>query len=591
MGLPAWLSIGVVLSCVALLVFSRIGPELILFGGVIVLLTAGVLTPAQALEGFANEGLMTVAMMYVVAGGIRETGGMDFVVHYVLGRPKRVVIAQARLMLPVVMMSAFVNNTPVVATYIPAVLTWAKRLRISPSKLLIPLSYAAILGGTCTLIGTSTNLVVNGLLIANANTEALGLFEIAWVGIPSTLVGLGFILLLGRRLLPDRVPATATFENPKEYTVEMKVEKEGPLVGKTVEEAGLRHLQGLYLIEIEREGRVIAAVGSHERLRAEDRLVFAGVTESVVELQRIKGLRPSAEPEFSLEDDYPERCLVEVVVSPRCALLGRTLSEGRFRSLYGASVIAVARHGRRILGKLGNIRLQPSDTLLLETRPSFIERNRNSGDFLLISPVEDFAPPRHEKAWLAWSILGSVVLVATAGWMGILNAAMLGAAAMLLTGCCTVNAARKSIDPQVLLAIAAAFGLGKALQGTGAAEVIALGFMGLVGDNPWLVLGSVYLLTSILTEIITNNAVAVLMFPIVMATAATLEISHLPLVIAVMMGASASFATPIGYQTNLMVYGPGSYHFSDYLRIGVLLNFIVGVPTVLIIPWVWPFTT
>ena len=409
---------------------------------------------------------------------------------------------------------------------------------------------------------------------------------------PWPLIGsnLGYILIFGRRLLPDRVPATATFDKPREYTVEMMVEERGPLVGKTVEQAGLRHLQGLYLIEIERDGQVIPAVSPHERLRAGDRLVFAGITESVVELQRIRGIKPSAEPIFSLEDDYPERCLVEVVVSPRCTLLGRTIREGRFRTVYGASVIAAARHGRRITGKLGSIRLQPYDTLLLETRPSFVERHRNSPDFLLISAVEESGPIRFELAWLSWTILGALVIAATSGLLSMLNAAMLGAAAMLLTGCCSVAAARKSIDTQVLLVIASAFALGKALEVTGAAETIAHAFLGLAGEQPWLVLACTYLLTSLLTEILTNSAVAVLMFPIVVAAAQTLGVSFMPFVIAVMMGASANFATPIGYQTNLMVYGPGNYRFGDYLRIGIPLNILVGVVTVLIIPFIWPFS-
>ncbi|MDQ2693822.1 MAG: SLC13 family permease, partial [Pseudomonadota bacterium] len=493
MTFSAWLTLGVIAACVGLLAATRIAPELLLFAGLIVLVTSGVLTPAQALEGFANEGLMTVALMYVVAAGIRETGGLDFLVRYVLGRPRSERVAQARLMLPVLVMSAFLNNTPLVATFMPAVLSWSKRIRVSPSKLLLPLSYAAILGGTCTLIGTSTNLVVNGLLIARDPAAGLGLFDIAWVGIPTALTGLAVILFWGRRLLPERVPASQVFDKPKEYTVEMMVEENGPLVGKTVEDAGLRHLQGLYLVEIEREGRLIPAVGSLERLRAGDQLVFAGVTESVVELQRIKGLTPSAEPGFSLEEDFPERCLVEVVVSPRCALIGRTIGEGRFRNVYGATVIAAARHGRRILGKLGNIRLQPSDTLLLETRRSFLQRHRNSQDFLLISEIEDYTPVRFERAWVSWTILLAIVLSAATGLLSMLNAAMLGAAAMLITGCCTPLAARRSLDPQVLLAIASAFALGKAMQVTGAAEAIAFGFMGLAGDRPWLVLACTYL--------------------------------------------------------------------------------------------------
>jgi di/tricarboxylate transporter len=589
MSIAAWFSVMVIVFIVILLSVSPIAPELVLFAGVIALSTSGILSAEQAFSGFANEGLITVALMYIVAAGIRETGGMDILMRYLLGRPKTIVGAQMRLVLPVMVMSAFMNNTPLVATFLPTTLAWAKRLRISPSKLLLPLSYAAILGGVCTLIGTSTNLVVNGLLIAENRTQGLGLFDIAWVGVPVAFAGAVYILVFGRGLLPDRIPASATFENPREYTLEMMVEENGPLVGVTVEQAGLRHLDGLYLIEIERSNQVIAAVGPHERLQAHDRLVFAGVTDSVVELQRLKGLKPSVEREFSLEDTYPNRCLVEVVVSSQCSLLGRTLREGRFRSLYGASVIAVARNGRRIPGKLGNIRLQPSDTLLLETRPSFIEGHRHDRDFLLISPVADSTRVRHERAWLAWSILGGVVLATTLDWLTMLNAAMLGAALMVSSGCCTVAEARRSLDTQVLLAIASAFALGKALEVTGAAEIIAHGFMGLAGNNPWAVLACTYFLTVILTEILTNGAVAVMMFPIVLAFASDLGVNYLPFVIAVMIGASANFATPIGYQTNLMVYGPGGYLFRDYLRIGIPLDILVGVVLVPLLPWVWPF--
>ncbi|MDX1655149.1 MAG: SLC13 family permease, partial [Candidatus Competibacteraceae bacterium] len=584
MNWEAWLTVGVVAACVLLLALSIVTPELVLFGGLVVLLTSGILTPTQALAGFANEGLITVALLYVVAAGIRETGGMDFLVHHVLGRPRGIRQAQWRLMLPTMVMSGFLNNTPVVATFIPAVLSWARQLDHSPSRLLLPLSYAAILGGVCTLIGTSTNLIVNGLLISELNAPGMNMFDITWVGLPCALVGLGYVLLWGGRRLPERVPVAAVFENPREYTVEMRVEPRGHLVGKTVEEAGLRHLRGLYLVEIERDGRIIAAVGHHERLRAEDRLIFVGVPESVVELRKFKGLSPSAEPAFSLEEHFPERCLVEVVVSPRCGLLGRTIKEGRFRSVYGASVIAVARHGQRILGKVGNIRLQPADTLLLETRPSFVERHRNSRDFLLVSPLSDFSTPRFERAWLAWIILGGIVLTAGIGLSSMLNAAMLGAIAMLLTGCCPVPVARRSIDTQVLLAIASAFALGKALDVTGAAHTLAEAFLGLAGGHPWLALVLTYLLTSFLTEIVTNNAVAVLMFPIVVAAAQGMGVDPMPFVVAVMVGASASFSTPIGYQTNLMVYGPGGYRFSDYLRIGIPLNLLVGFTAVLIIP-------
>ncbi|BBL77026.1 SLC13 family permease [Methylomagnum ishizawai] len=589
MGTQAWIAVGVVSGCLVFLLSTAVAPELILMGGVVALLMSGVLTPEQALGGFANEGMITVALMYVVVAGIRETGGVDLLVQYVLGRPKTLRGALLRLTVPVATVSAFMNNTPLVAIFLPAVLTWAKRLQVSPSKLLIPLSYAAVFGGTITLIGTSTNLIVNGLLVSG-NKGHLGLFDIAWVGIPCSVLGILYIWLLAPRCLPERKPASAVFENPKEYTVEMAVEDNGPLVGKTIEEAGLRHLQGLYLVEIGRGEEVLAAVGPYERLQAGDRLVFAGVGDSVVELQRIKGLRPSMDHAFTLEDrTHRERVLVEAVVSPHCALIGKTLKEGRFRMAYGGSVIAIARNGQRLEGKLGQIRLEASDTLLLDARPPFLERHRNSNDFLLISQVSDYIPVRHERATLAWLILTAVVASASLEWLSMLKAAMLGASAMLLTGCCSVSEARKSLDGQVLLAIAASFGLGKALELSGAASGVAHGFLALVGDEPWLALALFYFLTVVLTELLSNNSVAVLMFPLALAIADKLGVSFWPFVVAVMIAASMGFSTPIGYQTNLMVYGPGGYQFRDFVLFGVPLNLLMGIVALIVIPWVWPF--
>jgi di/tricarboxylate transporter len=589
MSNQAWIVVGVVMGCLGLLLLTGSAPELILMGGVAVLLLSGVLSPEQALGGLANEGMITVALMYVVVAGIRETGGVDLLVQHVLGRPKTLRGALLRLVAPVTAVSAFMNNTPLVAIFLPAVLTWAKRLQISPSKLLIPLSYGAVIGGTVTLIGTSTNLIVNGLLVTG-NKGHLGLFDIAWVGVPCSVLGVAYIWLLAPRCLPERKPASAVFENTKEYTVEMAVEDSGPLAGKTVEEAGLRHLQGLYLVEIARGDEVLAAVGPYERLQAGDRLLFAGVSDSVVELQRIKGLRPSMDHAFNLEDrKHRERVLVEAVVSPHCALVGKTLKEGRFRMVYGGSVIAIARNGQRLGGKLGQIRLEAADTLLLDVRPPFLERHRHSNDFLLISHVSDYIPVRHERATLAWLILAAVVASASFEWLSMLKAALLGAGAMLLTGCCSVAEARKSLDGQVLLAIAAAFGLGKALEQSGAAAGIAHGFLSLAGVEPWPTLALFYCLTVVLTELLTNNSVAVLMYPLALAIAEKLGVSFWPFVIAVMIAASMGFSTPIGYQTNLMVYGPGGYHFRDFVRFGVPLNILMGIVALTVIPLVWPF--
>lgn len=588
MSLQAWIVVAIVVGSLVMLARGRQSPELVMIGGLVALLLSGILTPAQALAGFANEGMITVAAMYVVAAGLRETGGIELVVRYLYGRANHVRHAQLKVMLPTIFMSAFLNNTPVVATFIPAITAWARRNDISASKLLIPLSYAAIFGGTCTLIGTSTNLVVNGLWVAEGGA-GLRMFDIAWVGIPVALTGIAYVMLVGARLLPDNKVAKGLFDNPREYTVEMIVDPSGPLVNQTIQQAGLRHLGVLYLVEIDREGRVIPAVNSEERLRANDRLVFAGDVNAIVDLQRLRGLLPALSEDRTLEKQVPERKLVEVVVSPRCPLINKTLRDSRFHTYYGATVIAVGREGKRITGGLGDLTLRAADTLLLEARPVWVERHRHSPDFLLVSSVEDSEMPRHNRALQAWLILAGIVGTASFGLLDLVTAALLGGALMFLSGCISGGSARKSVDTQVLIVIACSFAMGKGLQVTGAAEVIAAQLMTLPGDHPWLVLLMIYLITSTLTEVITNNAAAVVMFPIGVAMAESLGVNQTPFIIAIMMAASASFATPLGYQTNLMVMGPGGYKFADYLRIGVPLNLLLAAVTVSIIPRVWPF--
>jgi di/tricarboxylate transporter len=584
----AWFTVAVIAGCLFLMATERLPPEMSVLLGLIVLLAAGILTPAQALAGFANEGMITVAAMYIVAAGLRETGAIDLLSRRWLSAPKGIRRSQLRVMLPTIGLSAFINNTPVVATFLPAVLSWARRHNLSPSRLLMPLSFAAILGGTCTLIGTSTNLVVNGLWLSEGG-RGLGLFELAWVGLPVALVGVAYILLAGKWLLPDRASTSGAFDNPREYTVEVTVDPAGPLIGRTIIEAGLRHLGRLFLVEIEREGRIIPAVNSEERLLGGDRLVFAGDVAAIVELQRMSGLRPVLDEPATLARNVPERSLVEVVLSPRCPLLGQTLRDSRFHTYYGASVVAVAREGQRVTGGLGDVRLRHADTLLLEARPVWVERHRYSPDFLLVSEVSDSAIPRHERGWLAWLVLAGIIVAATLGLVPIVTAALVGAGLMLLTGCLSLAGARRSLDGTVLLVIAAAFGLGKALQTTGAASTIAGGVLDLAGQHPWLLLILVYAVTSLLTEVITNNAAAVLMFPITIAASESLGVSPIPYIVTLMLAASASFATPIGYQTNLMVSGPGRYRFSDFVRMGLPLNVLIGAVSVLVIPLIWPF--
>jgi len=551
-----------------------------------ILSVAGVLGAEEVLAGFGNPGLITVAAMFVVAAGLEASGGIDLLVNHLLGRPTSVPRAQFRIAAPVTVLSAFLNNTPLVAAMIPALHAWSRKIGVAPSKLMIPLSYSAVLGGTLTLIGTSTNLVVNGQYQALTGNPGFQLFDITPVGLPVAIVGVIFMLLVFPRLLPDRKDGTP-FANLREFTLEVAVAPNGPLVGKTVEQAGLRHLRRIYLVEIERDGNIVTAVPSQEKLRGGDRLVFAGDTQAISDLLRINGIVPSLDGEAPLSTERAERRLVEAVVSPHCDAVGHAIRDTRFRDRYGAAVLAVARNGERVPGNLGSIELQAGDTLLLEARPAFVSRQRYTKDFLLINDL-DTEQPRHERAYLAWAILAAVVLAAGVEWISMLNAALIGAGAMLLTGCCSVNQAEKSLDLTVIISIGAAFALGSALEKTGAAAALANGFMAFSGDRPWLMLVMTYVTVMLLTEIITNNAAAMLMLPTVLAMTERANLNAEPFVFAVMMAASASFATPIGYQTNLMVYGPGNYRFTDFLKVGVPMNLLIGITTIAVLLIGWP---
>jgi di/tricarboxylate transporter len=591
----AWFTVAVLGLVFFQLAFTRISTDLALISGVALLMLTGILTPEDALAGLANEGMVTVALLFVVSAGMTETGGIAWFAERLFGRPKSPERAITRLVIPAATASAFMNNTPLVAMLIPAVNDWAKQIRVASSKLMIPLSYAAILGGTCTLIGTSTNIVVNGLVIEKAQLGnaalplgGLNMFDITWVGLPACIVGLGFILATNRWLLPDRRPPISDRDDPRQYTVEMSVTPDSPLIGKTIEDAGLRHLQGVFLAEINRDDQVLPAVSPQERLRANDLLVFVGVVDSVVDLRKIRGLAPATDQVAKIAVPSRDRCLIEAVVSNTCPIVGKTIRDGRFRTRYDAAVIAVARNGERINKKIGDIVLEPGDTLLLESEPAFADRQRNSRDFFLVSRLENSAPPQHEKAIIAIVILIGLVVALSANVPTVI-AAMAAAAAMLLTRCASIGAARRSIDWETLLAIAASFAMGKALEVTGAAAAIGQSVMDLAGGHPWITLAVMYAITLVVTELITNNAAAALMFPLAISTADSVGSSYYPFIIVVMMAASAGFATPIGYQTNLMVYGPGGYRFSDYLRIGVPLDILIGIVSVALAPLFFPF--
>jgi len=588
MGWQAVLTLITTLAVLLTLIMTRVRPHIAMLTALTVLLLTGVIDANQAFAGFSNNGLLTVAAMFVVAAGLHASGGVDLFVKSLMGSPSDTRGAYLRLFAPVVTLSAFLNNTPVIATLIPGVLAWCKRINIPPSKIMIPLSYTAILGGTLTLIGTSTNLVVNGQYQLLTGGEGFSLFSITIIGFPVAMAGLLFMWLFFPKWLPD-VSKSHVFENVREFTLEVMVEPGGPLVGKSVSEAGLRDQKSVYLVEIERDGTLLTAVPSEERLHDGDRLVFAGDTQGITDLLRIRGIVASTSSENQvLAADRPERRLVEAVVSPHCASIGETLRESAFLERYGAVIMAVARNGERLPGNLSSIKLQAGDTLLLEARPAFVTRQRYNKDFLLINDLGEESP-KHEKAYVAWGILLTLVAAAGIGVISMLTAAMTGAILMIVTKCCSVSQAERSLDLTVILTIAASFAMGNAIESTGLASLLAQNIINLSHGQAWLMLILTYLVVSILTEVITNNAAAILMLPIVLGMTEQAGLAHEPFVFAIMMAASASFTTPLGYQTNLMVYGPGNYHFKDFIKVGLPMNFFIGAITLTVILIVFPY--
>jgi di/tricarboxylate transporter len=587
MEIDSLLTLATIVVCFSMLIITRLAADGVLLSGVVFLMLFGVLSVDDALAGFANEGVATVAILYVVAYALSATGVVSWMSQSLLGRPKTIRSAQLRLMLPVALFSSVLNNTPVVAMMVPAVSDWARRMKMPASQLMMPLSFAAIIGGVCSLIGTSTNLVINGMLIELQLDEELALFDLAWVGIPCVVAVIGFILLTSKWLLPYKEGAAARFEDARQYTVEMLVEKGSPLAGKSIEQAGLRHLSGLYLAEIVRDGDVIR-VGPTRYLRQDDRLIFVGNVDAVVDLKHIRGLVSAEQQVFKLDDKSIDRSLIEVVISRDFPLLRKTVKESEFRKFYGAVIIAVSRNGQQIKQRIGDLILEPGDTLLLEANSEFVEKQRFAKDFLVVSPVADFQPVESKKQWIALAILVGMIATASLGLLSMFEAAVVATCALIITGCISVQAARKNISWHIIVIIAASLALGKAMTNSGLAYEIANILIGTVSSSPELTLLAMFVLTAVFSALISNVAAAVILFPIAVSAAESMGLNVLPFAVMIMVAASASFATPIGYQTNLMVYGPGDYQFSDFLRLGVPLTVIVGVVSYLVIPTIWP---
>ncbi len=580
---------------------------------------AGVITPEEAFRGFSNPALLTIAGLLVVAAGLRSSGVLDWVGNKMLGSAETERSAMLRLIPALIASSAFMLNTALVAMAAPVVVDWCRRKRISPSRLLLPVSYITILGGVCTLIGTSTTLIANGILKAEqerrlvelndqldegtvkadsaevadkrqfiAASGPMSLFEIGEVGLPCAVVGAMFMIFVAPRLLPNRTDMIEQLgEQRREYLVEMQVLPTCPLIGKDVESAGLRHLPGLFLIEIDREGDTLTPVSPQDVIHASDRLIFTGVVSTIVDLEKIPGLVPAADITYEIHPETrTRRRLTEVVLSRTSPLIGQTVRAANFRRLYNAAVVAIHRNGVRLTNKIGSIGLEPGDTLLLQTRDDFVSAYRNSRDFYLVSSVEGESARRHDKARLAgllvlglivWLILGAMAADPESNLASPAVASLTVAVLMILTRCLRVSEARNALDMRVLVTIAAALGLGFALEASGAARMVATATISAVGDNPFLLLAVIYFAAIIMTELISNNAVAAMLLPLSIAIAEVGGIDPRPFILAITLAASLSFATPIGYQTNLMVMGPGGYKPVDYLRCGGPLAILIAV--------------
>lgn len=631
----AWLTALVVLGMIAALIHGRLAADMAFLGVILILtlatevaaafgLTNGPLSTRDAVDAMASREVLTVGMLYIVAEGMRQTGAMGLVVKWLMGQPKSARTALARMCTPVVGMSAFLNNTPIVAMFLPVLDGVARRSSIPASKLFMPLSFAAILGGVCTLIGTSTNLVVARQLNDAALTDPttgqpiqMGLFTISLIGVPIALFGIAYIMLLGDKLLPNRKGPLSDSGNVsgREYLTAVRPAQGSGIIGKTVDQAGLRHLPGLYLSRIDRPEGPLLAVSPTERIRPTDILVFVGQLDSVKDLQQVRGLVPVNDLTDSATDlpDPPVDTaqtpapapiappnttspaaaraalrLIEVVVSGVGNLAGRTIRESAIRTTYGAVVVGVHRSGHKLDGKLGDIRLRAGDVLLIEAPPGFSARYRDNSDFYMVYEHDEPAAPRHERAWLAGLIMLALIVAMGTELLSTLTASMLAAALMILGRCVTGPQARRSVQWPVLIVIASAFAIAESLDATGLAQSIANLVTTTAGSaGPWALLAGVYLMTMVLTMVMSNNAAAALMFPIVLELTRAADLKIMPFAIVIAIAASCEFSTPIGYQTNLMVQGPGGYRWLDYTRFGLPLTLAIAVLTILLVPTIY----
>ena len=593
--------IGIILLMVVALVKDMLRPGLILFTVLIIFMAFGIITTEESLAGFSNKGMITVAVLFLVSEGVRQSGALNYLAKVTLPKKKGPIPKLLlQIMLPVSLLSAFLNNTPVVIIFAPVIRKWAEKLNLPPSKFLIPLSYATIFGGMCTLIGTSTNLVVHGLMLENG-MEGISMFELAKVGLPVGIVGFIYMLVLGNRLLPrGRITINNNHKDFREYHFEFVIPENSSFVGQKIFNGDLSKIKDITVIGIHRNGNIINTVKGEYIIEANDQLVVEGKSDSLDTLVNQSGIifKPLEEAKTNIRRE--DRRQVEAVLSQRFPGIGKSIKDFDFYSHYRAVVVAVHRNGEQLTCDLDNIVLKAGDNLILITDDTFI---RNWGDsrgfYMVASKGEIPASKDYRRTMLAVILVVIMVLGATLGkhipyktgnTLDMFYFASLVAVLMVWTKIIPANNYTRHISWDILITIACAFGISKAMQNSGAAEVIASGAINMVKNmGPRAVLAMIYIITMIFTEIITNNAAAALVFPIALSAASQLGVSPMPFCIAICIAASASFSTPIGYQTNLIVQSLGNYKFRDYLKIGIPLNILSLLVSLYVIPQFWSF--
>ncbi len=559
----------------------------------VALVTTGVLSPEEGVRGFSNPAPVTVAAVLVLSAGLMKTGAIAKFGAKIAGLGGSSEVGQlAAILVSVGVLSAFINNTAAVAMFIPVVLGLARDKKISPSKLLIPLSFAGILGGLCTYIGTSTNIIVGSILEEHGHSP-FRMFEFTPLGGPFLVLGVAYLLILGRRFLPARRSQDDLTKDyrVREYLTELVILPRSRLIGQNLKETNLSAGGDIQVLEILREGEMIDPLLSEVGLLEGDYMTVKGNIDDIVRVQDQLGVAIRPRHKFSDEDlQSPDVMLAECVISANSGLISLNLEQIDFRKRFQATVLAIRRHGGEIRNKLAGVKLQYGDTLLIQGRRDRLHSLSDSQDFMLI--MEDTRVPRYRKRKMAIAglIFAAVVTLAATGVFPIMVAATLGALAMVLTRCLTIQEGYEALDLRIIFLIAGTLSLGLALQKTGGAELIASQIIRVAGPfGPHAVLAVLYLVTLILTELMSNNATAALLTPIAIEIASGLGVDVRPFAFCIAFAASASFLSPIGYQTNTLVYGPGGYRFSDYLRVGLPISVSTWVLSTLFIPILWPF--